>query len=107
MKNYFAVLFPLIFISLILGACTKSIDETTFSEIEEIASKKENPKDSKTISCHYEGKEYILTFSEDRQNVVSNKNLEAFNNATSEKEGLAGFKMPNYSNDRLSKIMYF
>lgn len=101
MKNYFAVLFPLVFISLLLGACTKSIEETAFNKIDDVASNKENTKGSKTISCHYEGKEYILTFSEDRQNVVSDENFEAFNNATSGKEGLAGFKMPNYSKNHV------
>lgn len=101
MKHHLSGLLTLVFISFLLGACTKSTEETTFNKIDDVASNKENTKDSKTISCHYEGKEYLLMFSEDGQNVVSDENFEAFNHATSGKEDLAGFKMPNYSNDHV------
>lgn len=101
MKHYFSGLFALVFTSLFLGACTKKIDEATFNKVDDVVFNREKAKNSKTTSCHYEGKEYVLTFTEDGQNVVSDENFKAFNNATSGKEGLVGFKMPNHSNNHL------
>lgn len=101
MKHYFLRATFITFASLLLGACTKEIDETISTQRHTTSLSREGVDKSNVLFCHYEGNKYELIPTEDGKSILPNKNFEAFSNAISNKEGLTGFKMPNYANNHL------